>query len=125
MRRHQLGDERRDIFGQIVIEGGVVGDMHLADACNLRGFLGHRIDARTGDEQMDFAKLRRGGDHRERGVLDGLAVMFDPNERFHECTPIAFSLATSSSTSATLTPAERTGGSETLTTLTRGAVSTP
>src|SRR3546814_5927168 len=28
---HQFGDERRDIFGQIVTEGGVVGDMHLAD----------------------------------------------------------------------------------------------
>src|SRR3546814_4818177 len=99
--------------------------MHLADARDLRSFLGNRIDAATRNEQMDFAKLRRGGDHCERGVLDGLAVMFDPTERFHECTPMAFNLATSSSTSATLTPAERTGGSETLTTLTRGVVSTP
>src|SRR5690606_40327356 len=109
----------------IVREGGVVGDMHLAHPGDAGGFFSYAIDARTGDEQMDFAELRGGGDHRERGVLDGAAVMFDPNERFHECTPIAFSLATSSSTSATLTPAERTGGSDTLTTLTRGAVSTP
>ena len=102
-----------------------VGDVDLARAGNFRGCIGNCADARTGDKQMDFAELRSGGDHRERGVLDGLAVMFDPNERFHECTPIALSLATSSSTSATLTPAERTGGSLTLTVLTRGAVSTP
>src|SRR5690606_2561903 len=113
------------IFGQIVRDVGVVGDVHLAHPGDAGGLLGDRIDARTGDEQMDFAELRRGGDHRERGVLDGAAVMFDPDERFHECTPIALSLATSSSTSATLTPAERTGGSLTLIVLTRGLVSTP
>src|SRR5690606_27736352 len=121
----QIGDERRDIFRKIVREGRIIGDVDLADAGDFRRRLGDAIDAFAGDEKMDFAELRRSGDRGQRGVLDGASVMFDPNERFHECTPIAFSLATSSSTSATLTPAERTGGSETLTVLTRGAVSTP
>src|SRR3546814_15378465 len=113
---------------------------------------------------VDFTELRGGGHRGERGVLDGAAVMFDPNQSFHKfvpstlpvriersrdapqpCavpmgvstsldtnggrtqlwTPSAFSLATSSSTSATLTPAERTGGSATLTVLPPGVASTP
>jgi hypothetical protein len=49
--------------------------------------------------------LAVGGDGRERRVLDRAAFIFDPDERRDAATPIAFSLATSSSTSATLTPA--------------------
>src|SRR3546814_19464477 len=45
---------------------------------------------------MDFAKLRRGGDRGERGVLDGLAIMFDPNQSFHfKLPPIPFGLSLS------------------------------
>ena len=56
---HQLGDERRDILGQRVGVGRVVGDMDLADAGDLRGRLGDAADARAGDEQVDLAQLRR------------------------------------------------------------------
>src|SRR3546814_15178349 len=45
---------------------------------------------------MDFAELRRGGDRGERGVLDGLAIMFDPNQSFHFKLPsIPFGLSLS------------------------------
>src|SRR3546814_19868878 len=81
--------------------------MDLADARDFRRRLGDAIDTFAGDERMHFAELRSRGHRSERGVLDGAAVMFDPNKRFHECTPMAFSLATSSSTSATLMPAWR------------------
>ena len=37
--------------------GRVVGDMHLADAGDLRGLGGDAVDALAGDEQMDFAEL--------------------------------------------------------------------
>src|SRR3546814_3196182 len=75
---------------------------------------------------MNPAQLRRRGDRRQRGVLDGLAVVLDPDQSLHFATPPltiprAFSFATSSSTSATLTPALRPGGSTTLVTVSRGA----
>ena len=86
---HQLDDERRDILGQRMRIGRVVGDMDLADAGELgRGF-GDRADALAGDEQVDFAELRGGGDGGEGGVLDGRAIMFDPDERLHLLIPMA------------------------------------
>ena len=59
MVAHQLGDQRRDILGQAVRVGRVVGDMDLADAGDLRGRLGDAADALAGDEQVDLAQLRR------------------------------------------------------------------
>ena len=122
---HQFDDERRDVFGERMRIGGVVGDMDLADARDLRGLGSDGIDALTRDEEVDVTELRGGGDHGERGILDGGAVMFDPDERLHLATPIALSLATSSSTSATLTPAVRLAGSTTLSVVSRGVTSTP
>ena len=122
---HQFDDHRRDRLGQDVIIGRVVGDMHLADARDLgRGFR-NLADARSGDDQMDLAELGGSSHHRERRVLDRARVMLDPYQRLHAATPIALSLATSSSTSATFMPAVRLGGSETLTVSIRGVVSTP
>ena len=37
----------------------------------------------AGDQQMDFAELRRGGDRGQRRVLDRAAVMLDQNQRLH------------------------------------------
>ena len=99
---HQRGGDRRDILGQLVLEVRAVGDMDLADAGDLRGRIGDRADALAGDQQMDFAELRGGGDRGERRVLDRAAVMFDQNQRLHAATPSAFSLPTSSSTEPTL-----------------------
>ena len=122
---HQRDDQRRDILGEQIGIGGIVSDMHLGNAGDLRGFGGDAADTLAGDEEMDIPELRGGGDHGERGVLDGLAVMFDPDERLHFATPIALSLATSSSTSATLTPAVRLAGSTTFRVVRRGDTSTP
>ena len=108
---HQRGGNRRDVFGQLMLEVRAVGDMDLADAGDLAGGIGHRANARSGHQQMDFAQLRRGG-HRGQGrVLDLLAVMLDQNQSLHLATPSAFSFATSSSTEPTFTPALRLAGS--------------
>src|SRR3546814_12209945 len=82
VRAHQLDDERCDIFGQIVREGGVVGNVDLLNTRDAGGVLGHRTDARTGNKQLNFAELRCGGDHREPGILDGLAATFGPKQKF-------------------------------------------
>ncbi len=54
-----------------------VGDMHGARTGNLRSGIGHRADTRSGDQQIDIAQLRGGGEGGEGGVLDPTAVMFD------------------------------------------------
>ena len=105
--------------------GGIVGDMDLADAGDCRRRLGDPANALPGNQQMHLAQLRSGGDRRQRGVLDGLTVMLDPNQRLHFLIPIADSFITSSSTSATLTPPCRLAGSTTFSVLTRGVTSTP
>ena len=122
---HQLGDQRRDVFGQRVREGGIVGDMDLADAGDLGGGGSDAVHALAGDEQMHLTQLRRGGDGGQRGILDGGAVMFDPDERLHFATPMDLSLPTSASTSATFTPAVRLAGSTTFSVVSRGVTSTP
>jgi hypothetical protein len=62
MMAHQFDDQRRDVFRQRIGEGGVIGEMDLADTRDLRGGFRHAGDTRTGDQKMDFAELRRGGD---------------------------------------------------------------
>jgi hypothetical protein len=82
--------------------------------------------ARAGHQQVNFTQLRGGGDDGQGSILDRGVVVFDPNERLgHQATPISLSLATRASTSATLMPALRTGGSLTLRVMRRGAMSTP
>ncbi len=122
---HQRGGDRRDVLGQLMLEMRGVGDMDLARARDLGGGFGNTADARSSNEQMDFAQLRGGGDGCEGGVFDGAAIMFDEDERLHLATPIALSLSTSSSTDATLIPAWRLGGSTTFSVSSRGATSTP
>ncbi len=125
MRRHLRHNYRRDILGQLMLEMRGVGDMDLARAGDLRCGLGDGADARSRDQQMDFAELRCGGDGGERRILDRAAFMFDQDQGLHFATPSVFSLATSSSTDATLIPAVRLGGSVTLRVSSRGATSTP
>ncbi len=110
MACHQRGGDRRDVFGQLMLEMRAVGDVDLADAGDLRRRIGDRADARSRDQQMDFAELRGGGHRGEGRVLDLLAVMFDQNQSLHLATPSAFSFATSSSTEPTLIPALPLGG---------------
>ena len=122
---HQLHHQRRDVLGERMGIGRIVGDMHLADASDLRRRLRDAIDALAGDEQMHLTQLRCGGHRRQRGILDGLTVVFDPDERLHLAIPMACSLVTSSSTSATLIPAWRLPGSTTFSVVMRGVTSTP
>ena len=114
-----------DILGQLVLEVSAVGDMDLADAGDLGSGSGNAVDALSGDEQMDFAELRGGGYGCEGRVLDSAVGMFDQYKRLHATTPSVLSLATSSSTEPTLSPAWRLAGSVTLRTSRRGLVSTP
>ncbi len=107
-------------------EGGAVGDMDLLDTRDLGGRLGDRADTFAGDEEVDVAELRGGGDGGEGGVLDLAAFVLDENQRdAHATTPRPLSLPISSSTDATLTPAWRLAGSTTFKVVRRGATSTP
>ena len=117
--------ERRDILGQAVAVGRVVGDMDLADAGDLRGRLGDAADALAGDEQMDLAELRRGGDGGERGVLDLAAFMLDrePASSCHHSQSLE--LADQLVDRADLDAGLALGGSTTFSVVSRGAVSTP
>ena len=126
MAADQIGGDGRDILGQIVPVGGIVGDVDLDSAGDLRGRLGDGADALAGDEQMHFAELRGGGDGGEGRVLHLAALMLDQNQSdAHATTPKVLSLPISSSTEPTLTPAWRFAGSSTFRTVSRGAVSTP
>ena len=122
---HQRGGDGRDILGQLMIEMGGVGDMDLAHAGDGRCGFGNGADARSDDQAMDVAELRRGCDGSEGSVLDGAAFMLDQDQRLHFATPIALSLSTNSSTDPTLIPAWRLAGSTTLSVSSRGATSTP
>ena len=125
MAAHQFDDQRRDVFGKVVGEGGIVGPQYPGHAGDLCGRLCDAIDALTGDQCLDLAQAGGGGDGGIGRVLDRLPVMFDPNQRLHATTPSVLSLPTSSSTSATFTPACRLAGSSTFTVVRRGATSTP
>ncbi len=80
---HQARDERRDVFGQLVLIGGVVGEVDLAHARDLGGRIGDACAALARDEQMHFAQLACGGDHGQGRVLHAGVVVFDQNESFH------------------------------------------
>ena len=125
VRLHQLRCDRSDVLGKAVVEMRRVRDVHLADARNLRRGIGDRADIASGDERVDLAQLRSGGDRCERGVLDLATLVLDVDERLHCATPRALSLPISSSTEPTLSPACRLGGSATLSVSRRRLMSTP
>src|SRR5690606_39259431 len=99
----------------------------LPDPGDLRRRLGGRprFPRLAGHQRIDRAQPARGGDGGEHRVLHRAALMLDENQRLHAANPSVFSLATSSSTEPTTTPACRTGGSATLSTFSRGETSTP
>ena len=107
-------------------EVGRVGEEHLGGAVELGGGLGDGLAAGTGDQHVHVAAQRLGGAH---GLGDGgaerLVVVVGEKKDRHDSAPTSFSLAMSSAALATLTPALRPGGSTVLSTLSRGATSTP
>src|SRR3546814_3292682 len=65
----------------------IVGDMDLAHARDPGSLGGDAVHALPRHQQMNLAQLRRRGDRRQRGVLDGLAVVLDPDQSLHFATP--------------------------------------
>src|SRR5436309_408676 len=81
----------------------------------------------AGDQYVDVARqLLGGGDDLVGVVLQGRVVVVGDDENGHQSTPASFfSFMTRSAADSTLMPPARFGGSVTLTTFRRGAVSTP
>src|SRR5581483_8768333 len=127
--RRQLDQQRRDVLGQAVGVGGIVGQAHLGDPGDFGGGLGDRGAAAAGDEDMhvgagDPGDLGGGGDRVQRRRLQRGAVMFGDDEDGHQITRASsFSLSTSSATEPTLTPPSRFFGSSTLRVTRRGSLS--
>ena len=101
---------------------------HLLHALE-RGRLGRRgLRVLAGHQHMHVrAELACGGQRLAGGVLQGLIVVLGDEEDGHrQITPASFfSLSTSSAIDFTRWPACRCGGSVVLSTLRRGATSTP
>ena len=99
---------------------------HLANAGNLGGGGGHGVCALTCDQDVHIARQRQGGGHSLVGiVLQRRVVVISNNENSHQSTPAVLRLVTRSAAVSTLMPPPRFGGSVTLTTFRRGAMSTP
>ena len=118
-RRHRLGEQ--------MVVGRVVGMPDTRDAGDPCGRLGDRRGPAAGHQNVDIAGERGGGgDGVERRRVERRAVMGGDDKSRHQITPASFlSLSTSSSTSATLRPPARAGGSSTVKVSSRGATSTP
>ena len=121
-------DQRRQRLGEAVRVERIVGDAHLRHASEFRRARRRLADVLPGDENIDRrAEFDRGG-QRARGQVAQLAVGdFRQQKRRHgQITPASScSLATSSATDFTFTPALRPLGSVVFRTLSRGATSTP
>src|SRR5205085_5758279 len=105
-----------------------IGEQNLADARELGGGLGRRLGARARDKHVDRVAQRCGCRERlaRRRVQRAIGVLRQQKDRHRQSTPASvLSLATSSATLPTLTPAFRLAGSVIFRTLSCGAMSTP
>ena len=120
---HEVGQG----LGEAVAVAGALDVDHLRDAVELGRRLGDGAGVLAGDEHVDVAAHRlRGGDGLGGGVVEMRVVVLGENENGHQSTPASvLSLAISSSTEPTFTPALRVAGSAVLTTFRRGVTSTP
>ncbi len=109
------------------VVGGRVGEQHLGHAVKLGGGFRDRFAIVAGDQNVHLGAERLGGGQRLVGrVLERDIVVLGEEKCRHQIAPASFlSLSTSSATDFTFTPALRTGGSEVLTTSSRGLMSTP
>ena len=71
----QAPDEMRALLSEL----GLKSNVCAPESGDLTRCLRDAVDALAGDQQMDFAELRRGGDRGVGCVLDGGAVVFDPD----------------------------------------------
>jgi hypothetical protein len=77
------GDQRRDILGELVLVGG---RRRRHGPCSTPASFAaarRRADILAGDEQVDFAELRGGGDGAVGGVLQLAVSCSDENEGLH------------------------------------------
>ncbi|MNF87279.1 hypothetical protein D3C84_697430 [compost metagenome] len=123
----QFGDQRRDVLRQLVGEGGVVGDQHLAHASDLGGGFGNGGARATCDQHVDVATDLLSGGHGVQGrSTQRCVVVLSDNQDSHQITFASFfSFSTSSATDLTLMPALRAAGASTLRVFTVEAVDTP
>src|SRR5262249_22721823 len=127
----QLDDQRRPVFGNFMIVGGVIRQQYLGDAGDLRRRLGRGEAVLASDENMDVAAgslgdFARGSDGVQRRRLHRLVIVLGDDKDRHQITRASFfSLSTSSVTEPTLTPPCRFAGSSTFSVARRGVTSTP
>ena len=123
--RHDQPGER---LGQRVGVSRVIGGAHFGDAGKLRGARRSVGDVLPGDQHIDGrAELDRRSQRACGHVAQGAASDLGQKKGRHDqITPASScSLATSSATVFTFTPALRPPGSAVFSTLSRGATSTP
>ena len=103
----QSGNQRRDVFRQVVGIGGILRQQNLRYTRDLRGGIGSRFGIiPASDEDMHIAAQLGCGSDGGVGRIGDLAVcVIGNNKSSHQATPRALSLATSASTSATSSPA--------------------
>src|SRR6516225_10464101 len=109
-----------------MIKVGRVGMEHLCCPVELGRSFGNALAVGACHQHVHVLAERSRCRHRLGDTAaEGLVVMVGEEEDRHDSTPTSLSLATSSAALATLTPAFRPGGSTVLSTLRRGAMSTP
>ncbi|MNN53863.1 hypothetical protein D3C81_1686500 [compost metagenome] len=123
----EVGDQRGEVFRQLVSQRGAVGNQHLADTGDLGGRFGDGGATGTGDQHMDVATDLLGGGHGVQGrSTQRCVVVLSDNQDSHQITFASFfSFSTSSATDLTLMPALRAAGASTLRVFTVEAVDTP
>src|SRR5271165_3987656 len=124
----QLDEKRRNILGEPVVVGGIVGEQHHSGPGDLGRSLGYGAAIRPRHQDIDIlaGDFRGGGDSVERRGLERAVVVLGDDEGGHQITRASvLSMSTSSATEPTLRPPWRLVGSSTLSTTRRGVTSTP
>ncbi|KWV88048.1 hypothetical protein PFLmoz3_02433 [Pseudomonas fluorescens] len=124
----KLGDQRCNVFRQLMRISGIVSVQDFAHACDFCSRFSHGASALTSNQHVDVPTDFSGSGH---GVQGGrgqhLVIVFGDYEDSHDQITFAsfFSFSTSSATDLTLIPALRAAGASTLTVLLVEAVETP
>ncbi len=127
VRPRETGDQRRSRLGHPMAVDMITREQDLGHALQCRGLGCCRIAAHARDKDMH---LTQGFDSR-KGLGDRIGgklafVHIGKKKNRHQITPASsLSLAISSATDPTLTPALRPVGSTVFITVRRGATSTP